>query len=411
MSSSGSSEVGALPPYYGPDSSTALEVSSSNSLKKPPPGQFRPTARPRGDQDLQNVELRFLRVVGRNKIPIATPEDLQLDRFDNGRQAKHGTTMEIYPATWRGRRVAVKYIRRQLSSRQSQESAYRRAMVDLNFEVQIMSRPSLKRQPNITQLLAVCFRHSADDDDDPDSIQAQPGLVVELAHEQFPDLGHFFDRAHNPDRPTRLPFETAASFISGIAKGVAVLHVHDLVHADLKPGNILIFPSFSSPCGLVAKIADFGFAGMVVYTDAGERAPLPDGRPRGGTLEWNAPECLADADPWTSHLDNGQAQSLYHPQYSAARDVYSFGLLACYIALDGMTPKEMAPDIRASKMSGELTDIAVRHLRAHYQSAPGVKPGTSIGEAAQKIAHMTLCLQPDQRTKSLGMIEDILYAR
>jgi serine/threonine protein kinase len=316
--------------------------------------------------------------------------------------------MEVYPGTWRDFRVAVKYLRRQWSRGQSQESAYRKALVDLTFELQIMSRPSLKTQPNITQLLAVCFRDFEDDNDDPDSIPAQPGLVVELAHEQFPDLTHFFDRAYNPDRPTRLPFETAATFISGIAKGVAALHLHDLVHADLKPGNILIFPSSSSPCGLITKIADFGFSGMVVYTDAGKRAPLPDGRPRGGTLEWNAPECLNDADPWTSQLFNGQVQSLDHAQYSAARDIYSFGLLACYISLDGVTPKDMAPDLHAAKLSGELADIVVERLRTHYQSEPGIKPTKSIGEAAQKIAQITLCRDPNERIKFLTTIEDIL---
>jgi serine/threonine protein kinase len=408
MSSSSSSEVGALQPYFGPDSSTAPEVAAPKALRKPPPGKFRPTARPQGDQDLLNVELRFLGVVGRNKIPIASPEDLQLDSLDDQRKTNHGATMEVYPGTWRDRRVAVKYLRRQWSSGQSQESAYRKAMVDLNFELQIMSRPSLNTQPNITQLLAVCFQDSGEDNGDLDSIPAQPGLVVELAHEQFPDLRYFFDRAYNPDRPTQLPFEITATFISGIAKGVVALHLHDLVHADLKPGNILIFPSPSSPCGLVTKVADFGFAGMVVYTEAGKRAPLPDGRPRGGTLEWNAPECLNDADPWKPHLLNGQVPSLDHAQYSAARDVYSFGLLACYIALDGVTPKEMAPDIHAAKLSGELAENAVERLRTHYQSEPGIKSTNSIGEAVQKIAQMTLCLDPDKRIKSLSTIEDIL---
>lgn len=407
MSSSSSSEAGALRPYYGPDSSTGASTVSSNALRRLPQRQFRPNLRPPQDQDLENVELRFLRVVGRNKIPIASPEDLRLDM----REANHGATMEVYPGTWKDRRVAVKYIRRRWSGGQSQESAYRKAMVDLNFEIQIMSKPSLKRQPNVTQLLAVTFQGSGDDDDASDFIPAQPGLVVELAHEQFPDLGHFFNSAYNPDRPTRLPFETSATFIAGIAKGVDALHLHDLVHADLKPGNILIFPSSDSPCGLVTKVADFGFAGMVVYTDAGERAPMPDGRPRGGTLEWNAPECLGDADPWTSEYLDGRVQSLDHAQYSAARNIYSFGLLACYIALDGLTPKEMAPNLHNAKCSGELAGIAVSRLEAHYEGESSSEPTKSIGEAAHTITQMTLCLEPGKRIQSLTTIENILYGR
>ncbi|OQV07007.1 Protein kinase domain-containing protein [Cladophialophora immunda] len=319
--------------------------------------------------------------------------------------------MEVYPGTWLGRRVAVKYLRKAWPAIQSAEFAYRKATVDLLFELQIMSRPSLKTNQNITQLLAVCFQDPDGEVTDVNSLPAKPGLVVELAHEQFPDLQHFFDRACNPGRPARLPFETAKTFVSGIANGVTALHSHDLVHADLKPGNILVFPSSSSPCGLVTKIADFGFAGMVTFTGAGKRAPLPDGRPRGGTSEWNAPECLDDLDPWKTDRSEGRAQSLEHPQYHSARDVYSFGLLSCYIALDGMSPKQMAPDLQATKLSGNLVDVAVQQLQAHFQSDPNIDLAKSVLGPAVRIAQLTLSREPQSRIMSLHGIGDILEGR
>jgi serine/threonine protein kinase len=407
---SSSSELGALPPYAGPTSSADLNAAEVERGLRP--GQERPRRRTRqlGDPDLENVELRFLRVVGRNKVNIALSEDLTLDSPDDRRGINHGATMEVYPGTWRGRRVAVKYLRKTLPTVQSPEFAYRRAMVDLLFELQIMSRPSLTRHPNITQLLAVCFQGPSGEEGDLESLPSKPGLVVELAHEEYPDLQHFFNHAYNPGRAARLPFETAKTFISGIASGVAALHSHDLVHADLKPGNILIFPSQSSPCGLVTKIADFGFAGMVVFTDAGKRAPVPDGRPRGGTSEWNAPECLDDPDPWTTDRLNAKVQSLEHPQYLATRDIYSFGLLTCYIALDGLSPKQMVLDLQATKQSGKLSDVAIQQLEAHFlDGSEDLEP--SILKPTMQIARLTLCREPIRRLQSLRAIEDVLNGR
>ena len=409
--SSSSSELGALPPYSGPTSSADSNAALLEKGRRPQPEQLRRTIKQFGDPDLENIELRFLRVVGRNRVTIAQSEDLTLDSPDDRRGISHGATMEVYPGTWLGRRVAVKYLRKNWPTVQSAEFAYRKAMVDLLFELQIMSRPSLNANQNIAQLLAVCFQGPDSENTDVKSLPAKPGLVVELAHEQFPDLQHFFNYAYNPDRPARLPFETAKTFIWGIANGVAALHSHGLVHADLKPGNILVFPSQRSPCGLVAKISDFGFAGMVTFTDAGKRAPLPDGRPRGGTSEWNAPECLDDPDPWTSDRLNGKAQSLEHPQYDAARDVYSFGLLTCYIALDGVSPKQMVPDLQAAKLSGDLVDVAVQQLRAHFHGSPDFVSTKSISEPAMQIAQLTLCREPGRRVKSLHTIKDILNGR
>src|SRR5689334_6553828 len=109
--SSSSSELGALPPYSG-------STSSADSNAAFPPKHRRPI-RQLGDPDLENVELRFLRVVGRNKVTIARSEDLTLDNFDDRNGINHGATMEVYPGIWLDRRVAVKYLRKPWSTVQS----------------------------------------------------------------------------------------------------------------------------------------------------------------------------------------------------------------------------------------------------------------------------------------------------
>jgi serine/threonine protein kinase len=275
-------------------------------------------------------------------------------------------------------------------------------MFDLNFELQLMSKPSLCEHRNITKLLAVCFdKASEGTNESPDSI-VHPGLIVELAHEQYPDLRQFFDIGCYSDRTKRLPFQTSANFIADIADGITALHDHDIVHADLKPNNILLFPDTHSPSGLVAKIADFGFVGMTVYTNSGKRAGLPDARPRGGTAEWSAPECLEDPDAWIS------SGSLEHPQYEACSDIYSFGLLSCYIALDGQSPGQYVPNLSKAKLSGTMRDIVVTRLEEHYcqNSFDGEK---SFKESAMYIAQQTLNLDWKDRIKSLRSIRGKVF--
>jgi serine/threonine protein kinase len=311
--------------------------------------------------------------------------------------------MEVHKGRWKGQRVAIKYIRRSSSAEQSESHsnqaaiAYRQDMYDLNFELQIMSKPSLGKHRNITGLLAVCFDSIPEADGSCASVE--PGLVVELAHEQYPDLALFFDHECNPHRPQRLPFQTSASFIVDIADGLQVLHDHDIVHADLKPGNVLIFPDTASPAGLIAKISDFGFVGMVTYTNDGKRAPLPGARPRGGTTEWNAPECLENEDPWAILGDH----SLENPQYKASRDIYSFGLLSCYIALDGQSPKIYVPELAKVKLSDGMVGATEAQIKWHYQR-PDVDDESSLKDLAMSIARQTLSLDPEKRIASVGAL-------
>lgn len=356
-----------------------------------------------GDVHLEDLELGFLRVVGRNRVPIASIDEIQFDTPDGqaGKPIEGGATMEVHKASWKGQKVVVKYVHKSYTGQ-----AYRRAFYNLNFELQLMSKPSLRKQRNIPSLLAVCF---SKDDDLTTCLEAsasvvRPGLAVELAHEQYPDLRHFFDRARNMFRPKQLPFETSATsaaLIADIADGMAALHHHDIVHADLKPENILLYPDSQSPNGLVAKVADFGLVGMTTYRDDGLRAPLPDGRPRGGTAEWSAPECLVEPDYWMSK------RSLKHPSYEVCSDIYSFGLVSCYIALDGQTPTEFVPNLSRAKLTDTLLDIAVARLRSHYrQRVPDA--GKSLVEVAVHIAQQTLKLESNGRMQSLQPIRALL---
>ncbi|EFJ42610.1 hypothetical protein VOLCADRAFT_119327 [Volvox carteri f. nagariensis] len=80
-----------------------------------------------------------------------------------------------------------------------------------------------------------------------------------------------------------------------VARALAHLHREGIIHADLKPGNVLLKGSTSDPRGFVAKVADFGLSMR---------------------LENNE-----------THVSNAYHGTLLHGHVSRASDVYSFGIL------------------------------------------------------------------------------------
>jgi serine/threonine protein kinase len=316
--------------------------------------------------------------------------------------------MQVHRGMWGTQNVALKRIKKRVFDERDEHSKanamrdYRQAMLDQSFELQLMSKSSLCEHRNITKLLAVSFDTAWASDTDPTSNLVVPILVVEHADNRFPDLSLFLNSQHNPNLPKRLSFETAATLIADIADGVAALHNHDIVHADLKPANILIFPDHATPCGLVAKVADFGFSGMTTHSHYGVRVPSRD-PPRGGTVEWNAPECTRGAG--TATLSPMREQ----PYEMPSRDVYSFGLLSSYIALDGQTPKSYIENLEQVKLSDGMVEAVRTQLKAHHFQA--MNDPSSLGNLVAGITDMSLSLDHNKRMKHLGDIRRLLFGK
>ncbi|KAF9459301.1 kinase-like domain-containing protein [Collybia nuda] len=403
MSSPDSSEYLPLQAYHGDVSS--IPATQTIAL---PPVRKRFVLPPPISEDR---ELAFLRIVGRNNVHIAPFADIQLTspEWQNNTETRSGLTMQVHQGTWNAQSVALKRIKRHVfdeGDAYSQANAmrnYHQAMVDQSFELQIMSKASLREHRNIVTLLAVTFDPAWTSDADPTGTLVLPILVVEHADVRFPDLSLFLNRQHNTTLPTRLSFETAASLIADIADGMAALHAHDIVHADLKPANVLIFADNTTRCGLVAKVADFGLSGMVTYRQDGLRVPGRD-PPRGGTVEWDAPECAGRPTP-PIIVDRKRKETPYE---LPSRDVYSFGLLASYIALDGQTPKQYIRDLAQTKQSDKMINIVNTQLKTHHGDV--LDNSQSIGSLVSKIVEMTLVLDHGKRMKNLGDIRLFLFS-
>jgi serine/threonine protein kinase len=107
--------------------------------------------------------------------------------------------------------------------------------------------------------------------------------------------------------PSPSQYPTHVLTILKQALGLAELYNRDIVHCDLKPGNILV-----SPGGHLA-IADFGISMMPdVILDAGKPLEECEFFSYGGTYAYQAPELLI------SH---------HGASFTCAVDMWSFGVI------------------------------------------------------------------------------------
>ncbi|KAI9023466.1 kinase-like domain-containing protein [Hyaloraphidium curvatum] len=115
-------------------------------------------------------------------------------------------------------------------------------------------------------------------------------------------LDAFLAGAQGPDY-----LRLAVSHLRDAAAGVAFLHACSLVHADLKPANVLLFPSR-------AAVADFGLSriGLGVYSCRDARHPH-------GSVHFAAPELWIDRAGWAT------------PEGRRAGDVWALGVM-CWCA-------------------------------------------------------------------------------
>jgi hypothetical protein len=163
MSFSSTSGIPARQPYGGGDSSSivlSLDPGTREARK-----QHRTSPFQVGNPDLSHLELGFLRVIGRNKIPIVAADEIQLDCRD-----RRLDTLPDMAQRWRSTK-SVGTIKEPRSNTSAEARLWNnlKAMTDklprhiaricmiLNFEFQIMSKPSLRKHRDITELLAVCF--------------------------------------------------------------------------------------------------------------------------------------------------------------------------------------------------------------------------------------------------------------
>lgn len=101
------------------------------------------------------------------------------------------------------------------------------------------------------------------------------------------------------EHPEPIPSRVAARLIADLAEGVAHAHTRNVLHRDIKPGNILLAPRIETPNSLAdyqPKLTDFGLAKLLETQDAtlsgaivGTPAYMPPEQIAGETSEIGPP--------------------------------------------------------------------------------------------------------------------------
>jgi eukaryotic-like serine/threonine-protein kinase len=152
-----------------------------------------------------------------------------------------------------------------------------------------------------------------------------------------------------------LPWPEAVAAAAQVARALAGAHRRDVVHRDVKPGNVLLTEDG-------AKVLDFGIAAMT-----GEPARRPAGGVL-GTQAYVAPELLA-----------GGAST-------PAADVYGLGVLL-YESLSGRLPEAAGPGAGASERVEGLPAAVVDVVRRCLARRPDERPSSaSVAETLGKVA-------------------------
>ncbi|MER6444938.1 serine/threonine-protein kinase [Streptomyces venezuelae] len=166
------------------------------------------------------------------------------------------------------------------------------------------------------------------------------------------------------DRTGPLPVQTAARIAGQVASALDAAHAHDLVHRDVKPGNILIAPGTDRDHPEHAYLTDFGLTkkslSLTGFTTDGQFV---------GTVTYVAPEQISGKPV------DGRC------------DVYSLGCVV-YEALAGEPPFQRDDDIAL--------------LWAHQYDAPpplsSRRPG--LPEEVDAVLAKALAKSPDDRWDS-----------
>lgn len=169
-----------------------------------------------------------------------------------------------------------------------------------------------------------------------------------------------------------IPIPTRLQLLIEIASAVAAAHGIGVLHKDLKPANILIFPATTGR-GWQIRIADFGSASLfdpsrlqaLGITNLGfTQTTSPETGPLTGTLMYLAPEVLAGQSP------------------SASADVYALGVLL-YQLIVGDFRKPLAPGWEA-----QIEDPLLREDIADAACGDPAKRLNNAAELADRLIEL-----------------------
>jgi serine/threonine protein kinase len=307
-----------------------------------------------------------------------------------------GLDSEFLPTTWepaRGElgggtsgRVYQSYINNEtsfafkspiISGSEVDEAIAFRALI---CEVLILRHPVIQQHMNIIELEGIAWQVI------PNGPKALPVLVFPLA--PYGTLWEYMEAELRPPA-----FDSRLKICLDIGSGLAIMHscstyswiyrplypntlhwlmafIPDIIHGDVKPQNIVMFPQKGDDQAAVPKLIDFGYS-CFGSTDS-DPAVLPKSPP------WHAPEYCEEPEDRRGHTTILGAKKM---------DIYSYGLLCYWILFwEGSGDKSRTEDPnsqpRGPKQCIEGINRAKKMIR-DLKDAPG--PTAILSRALSQI--------------------------
>ncbi|KAF2848273.1 kinase-like protein, partial [Plenodomus tracheiphilus IPT5] len=266
---------------------------------------------------------------------------------------EHG--IAILPITWQAARLPIatgatgkineallnlrsSFAFKCVSDKQKETENTQTIMEVLTNEVKVFGHRSIRDNPNIVDLQGVCWDVSMDKEG---NNTVWPVLVFEKT--PYEDLYSFLMQPVGRE----LCFADRLRLCTDISTAIWGLHSNDIIHGDIKPGNVLIYQGDN---GFTAKVTDFGYSTRIASDE--DRIVLPK------TYPWNAPE--HDCGSFT-------------PDQARKMDIFSLGMLCMWTLfekhLSNLTQLPQAAQwatriISNLKCEGRLIMLAQQLLRA-----------------------------------------------
>ena len=237
--------------------------------------------------------------------PPSSLLEVERDELEMSDRICSGGFSTVYKGEWRGTAIAVKVLRCEVGDK---------AYSSLETELSVLST---LRHPRILTLMGVCRNLNA--------AEGTVALLMELM-ERGSLYSILHDSTDNPHAP-RTNIERLRLAVD-VADGMRFLHYSNVVHRDLKSGNVLVGADGR------AKIADFGLSSYHQLARSHVTNVM-------GTPAWSAPEVIRGEEGLTP-----------------ACDVFSFGVILWEL-LTGKAPWAGKSTVQIIYMSMQGTPLTV----------------------------------------------------
>ncbi|ENH66844.1 Serine/threonine-protein kinase HT1 [Fusarium oxysporum f. sp. cubense race 1] len=314
---------------------------------------------------------------------FASAEELSLDADEDFINATPGVRDWIQKA--KDSQKFRRYVTKKIVTSQGVASDSPQLAAAIN-EIRVLSNETIRQCDFIVSMLAISWSES------PSVGRFWPQVLLEAA-----DEGTLTEYLSS----NKVDFKSQLAISMNIGRALQFLHAHGIVHADLKPTNVLVFTSgldehqhdLLDKTGLPpirAKLCDFGYA--VILDDYKSENLF---QARVGSLPWMAPELDAEEPIKLEDLHR--------------TDIYSLGLLTTSIFMNGYTPFE-------SLSPGEVLEIKTRPPEQSGSAVAtlieNIKEKTTLTEQQEEFVYAFLegtCAPSPSDRVSLSAIQSYLF--